>query len=62
VSDTGVGLPADFEARRSDSLGLQLISDLAGQLGGTLEIGPGPAAVFTITFPVHHVSLSPDAA
>jgi two-component sensor histidine kinase len=51
VSDTGVGLPADFATRRNDSLGLQLISDLAGQLGGTLDIGPGPAAVFTVTCP-----------
>ena len=50
VSDTGVGLPADFEAKRRDSLGLQLVSDLARQLRGTLEIGPGPAAVFTVTF------------
>ena len=50
VSDTGVGLPEDFESRRSHSLGLQLVSDLAGQLQGTLEIGSGPAAEFTITF------------
>ncbi|MSU64088.1 MAG: PAS domain S-box protein [Pedosphaera sp.] len=50
VSDTGVGLPADFEAKRSDSLGLQLVVDLVEQLEGTLEIGPVPAAVFTVTF------------
>jgi PAS domain S-box-containing protein len=48
VSDTGVGLPADFEARRVKSLGLQLVGDLAKQLRGTLAIGPGPT--FTITF------------
>ena len=52
VSDTGVGLPEDFDAKRASSLGLQLVSDLAGQLGGALDIGPGPAAVFTVTFPV----------
>ncbi len=50
VSDTGVGLPADFAARRTESLGLQLVADLTRQLGGTLEIGPGPVAVFTVTF------------
>jgi two-component sensor histidine kinase len=50
VSDNGVGLPDDFEIRRSQRLGLQLVSDLAKQLGGTLEIGPAPAAAFTITF------------
>ncbi len=50
VSDTGVGLPADFEARRSTSLGLQLVSDLARQLGGQLEIETVPAVVFAVTF------------
>ena len=50
VSDTGVGLGADFELRRTQSLGLQLVADLARQIGGTLAIGPGPGAVFTITF------------
>lgn len=48
VSDTGVGLPEDFDRRRSHSLGLQMVSDLAGQIGGTLVIGPG--ATFTVTF------------
>lgn len=48
VSDTGVGLPADFELRQQNSLGLQLVRSLAAQLGGSLEVGPG--AVFTVTF------------
>jgi hypothetical protein len=52
VSDTGVGLPADFEARRGQSLGLQLAADLAGQIGGALIIEPGPGAAFSVTFPV----------
>lgn len=55
VCDTGVGLPPDFDARRMQRLGLQLASDLAGQLGGTLKIGPEPRAVFSVTF-------TPDAA
>ena len=50
VSDNGAGLPADFEARRGQSLGLQLVADLAQQLGGRLDIGPVPAAVFSVTF------------
>lgn len=50
VSDTGAGLPADFASRWASSLGLQLVSDLAGQVGGRLEIGPGPEAVFDVTF------------
>jgi len=48
VSDTGPGLPADFESKERNSLGLFLVSDLVKQLRGALEIGPG--AAFTITF------------
>jgi PAS domain S-box-containing protein len=44
VTDDGVGLPPDFDFRRSQSLGLQLVVDLAGQLRGTYEIGPAPGA------------------
>jgi two-component sensor histidine kinase len=50
VSDSGAGLPEDFAARRESSLGLQLVSDLAGQLGGELEIGRMPRTTFSITF------------
>lgn len=55
VSDTGVGLPADFASRRTQSLGLQLVSDLTNQLRGTLEVAPASGesgAVFTVTFPL----------
>ncbi len=50
VSDTGVGLPADFEAKRGHSLGLQLVSDLTTQIQGELQIWPIPRAVFLVTF------------
>ena len=50
VSDNGAGLPADFAVRRSAGLGLQLVADLAGQVGGRLEIGPGPTAAFSLCF------------
>ncbi|MCW2313962.1 PAS domain S-box protein [Rhodoferax antarcticus] len=50
VRDTGVGLPGDFEARRTQSLGLQLASDLARQIGGQLNVGPGPGATFSVVF------------
>lgn len=52
VSDTGVGLSADFEARRGQSLGLQLVGDLARQMGGIVQTGPGPGAAFTVIFTV----------
>ncbi len=52
VRDTGVGLPVDFEARRAQSLGLQLVADLTRQLGGTLETctGAGPGTGFCVSF------------
>ncbi|MBX7183960.1 MAG: PAS domain-containing protein [Vicinamibacteria bacterium] len=49
VRDNGAGLPADWEARVERSLGVQLVTDLARQLGGRLAIGPD--ARFEITFP-----------
>jgi PAS domain S-box-containing protein len=50
VRDNGVGLPKDFETRRARSLGMQLIADLARQLGGRVDIGAGQGAAFTVTF------------
>jgi len=38
VEDDGVGLAEDFSFERSETLGVQLVSMLAGQLGGTVEI------------------------
>ena len=54
VSDTGVGLAPDFEDKRKTSLGLQLVTDLSHQLGGTLVIDsvPGAGARFQLVFPV----------
>ncbi len=50
VKDNGVGLPSNFAPLSGKSLGLQLVSDLARQLGGRLDVGPGPGATFTVTF------------
>jgi PAS domain S-box-containing protein len=50
VADNGVGLPEDFEQKRSHSLGLQLVSDLVHQLGGRLEIASTLGASFTFIF------------
>ena len=58
VSDTGPGLPADFQARRALSLGVQLIEDLARQIGGRLTVGAGPGASFEIRF---EARVPPDA-
>lgn len=37
VSDDGVGLPSDYEIRQSNSLGLNLVNGLVGQLEGTID-------------------------
>ncbi len=50
VIDNGAGLPPDFEYRRAGALGLQLISDLAQQMGAVFTVGPAPAASFHIEF------------
>ena len=54
VSDTGVGLAVDFDVRRAQSLGLQLVNDLAMQMDGALHI-EAPAngqhgAAFSVIF------------
>ncbi len=49
-SDNGIGLPEDFKARRQQSLGLQLVGDLALQVGGTLHIEATPSATFRLEF------------
>jgi two-component sensor histidine kinase/PAS domain-containing protein len=41
VRDTGVGLPAGFDYRKSASLGLQLVHLLAKQLGGSVVFQSG---------------------
>jgi PAS domain S-box-containing protein len=50
VADNGVGLLAEFDLQQLRSLGLQLVSDLVGQLQGRLEIERGPGAVFDVVF------------
>ncbi len=48
VCDDGVGMPEGFDPAHANTLGLQLVSDLARQLPGVLAIGPG--ATFKVTF------------
>ena len=54
VQDTGIGLPRDFDTRHTQSLGLQLVSDLARQLGGTLQTSSvaGVGSRFSVVFPL----------
>lgn len=51
VSDTGIGLPPDLDWRETDSLGLQLVSTLAAQLHGVIQVDGSGGTSFKITFP-----------
>ncbi len=60
VTDTGVGPPPDFKEKFSDSLGLQLITDLADQLEGALEMTSFPARGLevTVTFKIKEAAIA----
>lgn len=60
VSDDGVGVPADFRASESSTLGLHLVSILTKQLQGTLTMGQGPGAHFSLVFTPKHSSATPE--
>lgn len=53
VADDGRGLPEDIDVRRTDSLGLQLVANLAAQLRGTLAVHRGSGTRFEVRFPLH---------
>jgi len=50
VRDNGEGLPAGFDWRQTNSLGLRLVSMLAGQLHADVEVSSNGGTEFTITF------------
>ncbi|NLX03783.1 MAG: PAS domain-containing protein [Phycisphaerae bacterium] len=51
VSDNGTGIPADLDFRKTESLGLQLVTTLTDQLDGTVELERDGGTRFTIVFP-----------
>ena len=50
VSDNGAGFPKSLDFRHTKSLGLQLVTTLTGQLGGTIEMHTGQGTEFQIEF------------
>ncbi|WP_292391143.1 PAS domain-containing sensor histidine kinase [Methanosarcina sp. UBA5] len=52
VSDNGVGIPENIVIENLDSLGLQLVTSLADQLDGKLEIKRSNGTEFTVKFTV----------
>ena len=51
ISDNGIGLPEDWHSRKTEGLGLQLVSTLTEQLGGSIEVKSGQGTEFRIRFP-----------
>lgn len=51
IKDSGIGLPPDFQEESSETLGMQLIQALTGQLDGNLTIDRNNGAGFSVTFP-----------
>ena len=52
VSDNGVGMPENFNPENSDTLGIQLVSILVGQLDGELDLKIYSGTQFIIRFTV----------
>jgi two-component sensor histidine kinase len=50
VADDGVGFPGGLDFRQAESLGLQIVNLLVGQLGGTIELDRTNGTAFTLTF------------
>jgi two-component sensor histidine kinase/DNA-binding NarL/FixJ family response regulator len=50
VRDTGIGFPRDVDFRKTDTLGMKLVSDLVKQLKGTIELIRIKGTEFKIVF------------
>jgi len=50
VADDGVGFPENLDFRMTETLGLQLVTLLVGQLEGKIELDRTEGAAFTVTF------------
>ena len=50
VADNGVGLPADFDWRQAQTLGMQLVKALVSQLNGSLELEQTDGTLFRLRF------------
>lgn len=50
VENDGPALPADYDLRKAGTLGMQLVTTLARQIGGTVEQAPAAGARFLVKF------------
>jgi PAS domain S-box-containing protein len=54
VSDDGIGIPEDIDINSTSTLGMQLVTVLVQQLGGTLEVRGDKGTTFIMTFREYH--------
>ena len=54
VNDDGVGIPGDVDLSSTNTLGIQLVTAMVEQLGGTLKIKRRGGTSFTIKFSEYH--------
>ena len=50
AGDNGIGLPRWLDFRQSESLGMQLVTTLTEQLGGTIDLNRSKGTEFTVRF------------
>lgn len=50
VADNGIGFPAELDFRKTESLGMQLVRTLTGQIGGSIELRSDTGTEFRISF------------
>ncbi len=50
VADNGIGLPTAIDLNNTDSLGMQIVTDLVQQLNGTIRTKSDQGTTFTIRF------------
>jgi PAS domain S-box-containing protein len=50
VKDDGVGFPETLDFRKTETLGMQIVSTLVDQIEGRLELEPGSGTGFTLEF------------
>jgi len=50
VKDTGIGFPERLDFRETETLGMQLVTDLAIQVGGSIKLNREGGTAFTIVF------------
>jgi len=50
VQDNGIGFPEDINFHKTDTLGMQLVTSLVGQIKGTIELVKNNGTEFSIVF------------